>query len=41
MSHNSAEFQLAFHFQILLETKKLQAEVLNSTCRTIQVFKLL
>ena len=25
----------------VLETKKLQAEVLNSTCRTIQVFKLL
>ena len=25
----------------VLETKKLQAEVLNSTCRNIQVFKLL
>ena len=25
----------------VLETKRLQAEVLNSTCRTVQVFKLL
>ena len=41
MSHNSAEVHWTFHFKILYKRlKKLQAKALNSTCRTILVWKL-
>ena len=43
MSHNSAEFRwtLILLSDSVLQTKKLQAKVWNSTCRTISVCKLL
>ena len=42
MRHNSAGLHRTFHFQILYERlKKLQANGLNLTCRTISVCKLL